>query len=113
MMLSPSILTETGTGGLPGKLKVQVDGSPVALKTIVRSALSEPMRATRTFHLPATSAAVMLAGAGAAMGACPAGSAAGFPAVSAGGFSALAQPITVMVHNARNWVARRMKPPGM
>jgi len=57
MMLSPPTVTFTGTGfGRPGKVKVQPDVFPVAVRTYVVVVVSPLIGTAFMFHLPATSA---------------------------------------------------------
>src|SRR5687767_12321850 len=66
MMLSPSTLTLMGMGARPGNVIVHPDVFDVAVTTEFVAVVSLPVVGTaRTFHLPATSARLIVVGAGA------------------------------------------------
>jgi hypothetical protein len=66
-MLSPETVTRSGTGARPGNLIDQPDVVPVAVNTKVVGVVSPLAGTERTSHLPATSARLTGAGAGAAV----------------------------------------------
>src|SRR6266550_5479079 len=67
MMLSPSTVTFSAIGLRPGKVMVQPDVFAVAVSTNVVALVSPVVGTERMFHLPATSARLIGAGAGAAV----------------------------------------------
>src|SRR5687768_1519899 len=94
MMLSPSTVIRIGTGARPGNVMVHPDVVAVAVITEFVGVVSPLTGTARTFHLPATSA--RLIGAGAAAGA---------PAVSDAIVSTAAS--SFLAHPARTMTERQ------
>src|SRR6185503_15247756 len=101
MMLSPSTVTRSGVGGLPGSVIVHPDGSDVAFTSAVTRTLSLFSARTCCVHFPVRSASDRVAGAAAAAGAAV--------AESGGAFSEPAHATSTAAH-ARRGMKRMVLP---
>ncbi|HEY4672416.1 MAG TPA: hypothetical protein VIG78_10150, partial [Gemmatimonadaceae bacterium] len=115
-ILSPSTVTVTGTGARPAKLKVQPEVLPVAFRTYFVGVVSPLAGTEDMFHLPATSARLIGAGAAGAADVVEAvDDATMVEVVSTAALSFLAHPaISVAQQQSEMRVARcnvGMKPP--